>query len=141
MIDRENQTARGTGRVDFDGPRREGAASSEQPERQGELLGVLYGGNLLSRNFSVVDKIRDTVYAGQMYRGKHVGTATIFQGDVRIATNVWTAEGRPAIAFELHRNRDRRPDTTQHGCGTSGRMQRHCSVNWHHLTDRKTHSA
>jgi two-component system NtrC family sensor kinase len=54
----------------------------------GTLLGVLYGGNLLDRNYEIVDRIKEIVYQGVKYRGKDIGTATIFQGDLRISTNV-----------------------------------------------------
>jgi two-component system NtrC family sensor kinase len=67
----------------------------------GRLLGLLYGGRLINRNFELVDRVRDTVYSGETYAGKHVGTATIFQGDVRISTNVMTSEGRRAIGTRV----------------------------------------
>ncbi|MBL7133797.1 MAG: cache domain-containing protein [Phycisphaerae bacterium] len=68
---------------------------------RGQLLGLLYGGKLLNRDFELVDEVRDTVYSGEMYAGKHVGTATIFQGDVRISTNVMTAEAKRAIGTRV----------------------------------------
>jgi two-component system NtrC family sensor kinase len=52
------------------------------------LIGILYGGTLLNRNFSIVDKVKETVYEEVQYKGKDIGTATIFQDDVRISTNV-----------------------------------------------------
>lgn len=63
----------------------------------GAALGVLYGGVLLNRNYELVDKIRETVYKGERYLEKEAGTATIFQWDLRISTNVRTAEGERAI--------------------------------------------
>ena len=63
----------------------------------GQLLGVLYGGNLLNRNYKIVDKVKDTVYQGVKYKGKDIGTATIFQGDLRISTNVLRTDGTRAI--------------------------------------------
>ncbi|MBC7187937.1 MAG: cache domain-containing protein [Calditrichaeota bacterium] len=63
----------------------------------GALLGVLYGGVLLNRNFEIVDRIKNTVYQGELYKGKDIGTATIFQDDLRIATNVTFPDGRRAI--------------------------------------------
>jgi two-component system NtrC family sensor kinase len=58
-----------------------------------KLLGVLYGGHLLNRDYLIVDRIKDIVYQGVKYKGKDIGTATIFQWDVRISTNVKTSEG------------------------------------------------
>ena len=61
------------------------------------FLGVLIGGVLLNRNFEIVDKIKEVVHEGQIYQGKEIGTATIFQGDLRISTNVKNADGSRAI--------------------------------------------
>ena len=57
-----------------------------------ELVGVAYGGVLLNRNNALVDKIKRTVFQGVRYEGVDVGTATIFQDDVRISTNVTSAD-------------------------------------------------
>ncbi len=67
----------------------------------GRLLGVLYGGNLLNRNYKIVDKVKDTVYQGVRYKGKDIGTATIFQGDLRISTNVKKENGSRAIGTRV----------------------------------------
>ena len=67
----------------------------------GNLIGVLYGGTLLNRNFEIVDKVKDIVYRGEQYKTKDIGTATIFQDDLRISTNVRRKDGERAIGTRV----------------------------------------
>jgi len=64
----------------------------------GRLIGILVGGVLLNRNFEIVDKIKEVVHEGEVYKGQEIGTATIFQDDLRISTNVKNADGSRAIS-------------------------------------------
>lgn len=66
-----------------------------------QVLGLLYGARLLNRWHELVDAIRDQVFQNQTYQGKEVGTATIFQGDLRIATNVLTKDKVPALGTRM----------------------------------------
>ena len=63
----------------------------------GEVLGALTGGVLLNRNYEIVDRIKNIVFKDAKYKGKEIGTATIFLGDFRISTNVMDKEGNRAI--------------------------------------------
>lgn len=70
-------------------------------DRDGNPIGVLHGGELLNRNYELVDKVKDTVYRGEVYKEKDIGTATIFQGDLRISTNVRREDGSRAIGTRV----------------------------------------
>jgi two-component system NtrC family sensor kinase len=69
----------------------------------GEVLGALTGGMLLNRNYEIVDRIKNLVFKDAKYKGKEIGTATIFLGDLRISTNVMDREGNRAIGTRAMR--------------------------------------
>jgi len=75
--------------------------SAPVKDRAGNLLGALYGGVLLNNNKKLVDKIKSIVYEGARLDGRDVGNSTIFQGDIRIATNVPNIDGSRAIGTRL----------------------------------------
>ena len=70
---------------------------------EGDLIGVVYGGVLLNRNQTIVDTVRDTVFQQEIYKGRNIGTATIFFNDLRISTNVMTPDGKRAIGTRVSR--------------------------------------
>ncbi|MGM0383762.1 MAG: cache domain-containing protein [Thermodesulfobacteriota bacterium] len=67
----------------------------------GDLIGVVYGGILLNRSTHIVDTVRDTVFQQETYKGRSIGTATIFFNDLRISTNVMTPDGKRAIGTKV----------------------------------------
>ena len=78
-------------------------AASPVEDESGTLLGVLYGGVLFNRNYNLVDRVKDIVYKGEKYKDKDIGTATIFQSDLRISTNVLNDQGRRAVGTRVSR--------------------------------------
>jgi len=79
------------------------AASPIPGEDGGPNLGVLYGGIFFNRNYELVDRVKDIVFKGEKYEGHDIGTATIFQGDLRISTNVLDDKGARAVGTRVSR--------------------------------------
>jgi two-component system NtrC family sensor kinase len=67
----------------------------------GEFSGVLCAATLLNNRFDMVDAIKNQVFQDQVWKGKELGTATLFQDDVRIATNVMSLDGTRAVGTRL----------------------------------------
>jgi two-component system NtrC family sensor kinase len=62
-------------------------------DRNKNLIGVLIAGVLLNRNYEIVQKIKEVVHEKEIYKGKEIGTETIFYKDLRISTNVKNLDG------------------------------------------------
>lgn len=71
--------------------------------RDGQMIGILEMGALLNGAVEKVDRIRDAVFENETYKGKPVGTATVFMGDLRISTNVLDNQGRRAVGTRVSR--------------------------------------
>ncbi|MFH1853249.1 MAG: cache domain-containing protein [Candidatus Neomarinimicrobiota bacterium] len=67
----------------------------------GKVIGLLQLGGLLNGSTDKVDRIRDAVFANEIYRDKPLGTATIFMGDRRISTNVAGPDGDRALGTRV----------------------------------------
>lgn len=76
-------------------------AAAPITDDSGAIIAVVYAGHLLSRDFSLVDKIRATVFPDQAQESGTAGTATIFLGDVRISTNVLMENGQRAVGTRV----------------------------------------
>lgn len=76
-------------------------AAAPVTDETGRILGVIYTGILLNRNPEIVDLVWDTVFRGEKYQGREIGTVTIFQHDLRITTNVKNTDGQRAIGTRV----------------------------------------
>jgi len=77
------------------------AAAAPVLDAGGAVIGALFGGVLVNRNFEIVDRVKDIVFRGEKYKGQDVGTVTIFQGDTRVSTNVLDSLGRRAVGTRV----------------------------------------
>ena len=76
-------------------------AASPVFDYEDKLIGVLYGGNLLNRKYAIVDRVQRIVFQHVKYKGQNIGTVTIFQDDMRIATNVLREDGSRAVGTRV----------------------------------------
>lgn len=67
----------------------------------GKVVAVLYGGILLNQSHMIVDTVRDTVFKNEVYKGRSIGTSTLFFNDLRISTNVTTLNERRAVGTRV----------------------------------------
>jgi two-component system NtrC family sensor kinase len=67
----------------------------------GGIEAVLFGGRVINRDYTLVDRIREMVFGNELYNSKPVGTVTIFQDDVRISTNVLNEDKTRAIGTRV----------------------------------------
>ncbi len=67
----------------------------------GRVLGALYAGKLLNHSYGIVDRVWELLYHGDRYQNEDVGTVTIFQGDVRISTNVISGQDERAVGTRV----------------------------------------
>ena len=77
------------------------AVATPISDSNGNTIGVLYGGELLNRRYELVDQIKREVFSGEHLEGEDVGTVTVFQGDLRIATNVLNTDGTRAVGTRM----------------------------------------
>ncbi len=70
-------------------------------DTEGNIKNIIYGGKLVNNNNNIVDRIHELVFEQESYNNKVAGTVTIFQDDVRIATNVIDKEGKRAIGTRV----------------------------------------
>lgn len=72
-------------------------------DANGKLQAILAGGVMLNGNLAFIDRLNEIVYPAESLPAGSVGTATLFLGDVRIATNVRLFEGERAIGTRVSR--------------------------------------
>ncbi|MBZ0166320.1 MAG: cache domain-containing protein, partial [Candidatus Omnitrophica bacterium] len=69
--------------------------------RYGKVESVVYGGRVLNNNAGLIDAMHRVVFKNQYYGNKPTGTVTVFQDDVRVATNVVDEDGERAIGTRV----------------------------------------
>ena len=68
-----------------------------------QVVGIVFGGVLVNRNYDLVDRMCEIVYRNEKYKGEPVGSATIFLGDCRVTTTVCEENGNRALGTRASR--------------------------------------
>lgn len=67
----------------------------------GTVVHVVYGGKIINQYADLINRIHRIAFENKLYNAKPIGTVTIFEDDVRIATNVLDNSGSPAIGTRV----------------------------------------
>jgi len=76
-------------------------AAAPVRDTAGHITGILTGGVLLNKNLGFIDRLNEIVYPPGALPLGSAGTATLFLGDVRVATNVRLFAGERAIGTRV----------------------------------------
>jgi two-component system, NtrC family, sensor kinase len=72
-------------------------AAAPLTDEAGVVRGAVYAGTLLNGNLGIVDRMWRVLYAGETYKGEPVGTVSVFQDGIRVATTVTGGRGERAL--------------------------------------------
>lgn len=67
----------------------------------GRTAAVIYAGQVINRDFGIVDQVWQELYLEETRRSGGTGTVTLFLGDVRVSTNVRTRDGQRALGTRV----------------------------------------
>lgn len=70
-------------------------------DQAGRTVGCLYGGVLLNNNLKLIDRINKLIYSQESFEGIDIGSATIFLGNLRIATTIRLKNGERALGTKV----------------------------------------
>lgn len=71
-------------------------------ENRAEIVGVLYGGLLLNRNFTGVDHVWELIFKDDRSQNYEAGNVSIFQNGFRISTTVKMPNGERALGTGVY---------------------------------------
>jgi len=70
-------------------------------QKEGKIVGFLYGAKLLNQSCEIVDEIKEDLYQDESYQGMDIGAATIFQGNIRVSTSLTGKDGSRAVGTRV----------------------------------------
>ncbi|MDP2982315.1 MAG: ATP-binding protein [Candidatus Latescibacter sp.] len=66
------------------------------------MIGILIGGKLLNGNRSIVDSVKNAVFANDLRIGNEAGMVALYQGTLCIAANTAPEHGSPVLGTIVH---------------------------------------